>query len=101
MQYRVRDSHQYHGQHLVICGGGDSALTFGMVRRHYTNPVLIRLAMAGTETLRNWDEEVGVGASLVNATLLDKTASNVRSAARSVMDRSPGSPSWSRPKGSG
>ncbi len=42
-------------------GSGDSALTFGMVRRHYTNPVLIRMAMAGTEILRNWDEEVGVG----------------------------------------
>ncbi len=42
-------------------GGGDSALTFGMVRRHYTNPVLIRLSMAGTEILRDWDQEVGVG----------------------------------------
>ncbi|MGI9186514.1 MAG: NAD(P)/FAD-dependent oxidoreductase, partial [Gaiellales bacterium] len=42
-------------------GGGDSALTFGMVRRHYTNPVLIRLSMAGTEILQRWDEEVGVG----------------------------------------
>jgi glycine/D-amino acid oxidase-like deaminating enzyme len=42
-------------------GSGDSGLTFGMVRRHYTNPVLIRLSMAGTEILRNWDEEVGVG----------------------------------------
>jgi glycine/D-amino acid oxidase-like deaminating enzyme len=44
-------------------GSGDSGLTFGMVRRHYTNPVLIRLAMAGTETLMHWDEQVGVGAS--------------------------------------
>ncbi len=44
-------------------GGGDSGLTFGMVRRHYTNPVLIRLSMAGTETLMRWDEEIGVGAS--------------------------------------
>ena len=44
-------------------GGGDSALTFGMVRRHYTNPVLIRLSMAGTEILRDWDQEVGVGTS--------------------------------------
>ncbi|MBJ7248214.1 MAG: FAD-binding oxidoreductase, partial [Thermoleophilia bacterium] len=42
-------------------GGGDSALTFGMVRRHYTNPVLIQLSMAGTEILAHWDEEVGVG----------------------------------------
>jgi len=44
-------------------GGGDSALTFGMVRRHYTNPVLIQLSMAGTEILAHWDEEVGVGSS--------------------------------------
>jgi hypothetical protein len=42
-------------------GGGDSALTFGMVRRHYTNPVLIQLSMAGTDILARWDEEVGVG----------------------------------------
>jgi thioredoxin reductase (NADPH) len=26
VQYRVRDARQYHGKHLVICGGGDSAL---------------------------------------------------------------------------
>lgn len=44
-------------------GGGDSGLTFGMVRRHYTNPVLIRLSMAGTETLMRWEDEIGVGAS--------------------------------------
>ena len=44
-------------------GAGDSGLTFGMVRRHYTNPVLIRMSMAGTEILRHWDEEVGVGTS--------------------------------------
>ena len=49
-------------------GGGDSALTFGMVRRHYTNPVLIRMAMAGTEILRNWDEEVGVGTAAYTPT---------------------------------
>ena len=42
-------------------GSGDSALTFGMVRRHYTNPVLIQLSMAGTESLARWDDEVGVG----------------------------------------
>lgn len=45
----------------ATAGGGDSALTFGMVRRHYTNPVLIRMSMAGTDILRRWDEEVGVG----------------------------------------
>jgi len=42
-------------------GSGDSALTFGMVRRHYTNQVLIQLSMAGTEILQHWDDEVGVG----------------------------------------
>lgn len=26
VHYRVRNATQYHGQHLVICGGGDSAL---------------------------------------------------------------------------
>ena len=30
VQYRVRDAQQYHGQHLVICGGGDSALDWVM-----------------------------------------------------------------------
>ena len=44
-------------------GDGDSGLSFGMVRRHYTNPVLIGLSMLGTEILMRWDEEVGVGAS--------------------------------------
>lgn len=44
-------------------GAGDSGLTFGMVRRHYTNPVLIRMSMAGTDILQRWDEEVGVGSS--------------------------------------
>lgn len=44
-------------------GCGDSGLTFGMVRRHYTNPVLIQLAMAGTEILADWDAQVGVGSS--------------------------------------
>lgn len=44
-------------------GDGDSGLTFGMVRRHYTNPVLIGLSMMGTDILMRWDEEVGVGAS--------------------------------------
>ena len=30
VHYRVRDAQQYHGQHLVICGGGDSALDWAL-----------------------------------------------------------------------
>ena len=30
VHYRVRDAQQYHGQHLVICGGGDSALDWAI-----------------------------------------------------------------------
>lgn len=44
-------------------GRGDSGVTFGMVRRHYTNSVLIDLATAGSRTLMHWDEEIGVGTS--------------------------------------
>ncbi len=31
-----------------------------MVRRHYSNAVTARLAMAGTRTIANWEDEVGV-----------------------------------------
>ncbi len=30
VHYRVRNASQYHGQHLVICGGGDSALDWAL-----------------------------------------------------------------------
>jgi glycine/D-amino acid oxidase-like deaminating enzyme len=42
---------------------GDSGLSFGMVRCHYSNEVLIRLAVAGSRTIAAWDDEVGVGTS--------------------------------------
>ena len=41
-------------------GSGDSGRSFSMVRRHYSNAVTARLAMAGSQTIANWDEEVGV-----------------------------------------
>ena len=41
-------------------GSGDSGRSFSMVRRHYSNVVTARLAMAGSRTIANWDEEVGV-----------------------------------------
>lgn len=44
-------------------GAGDSSLSFSMVRRHYSNPVTARLAMRGVDVIRNWSDEVGVGAS--------------------------------------
>ncbi len=44
-------------------GAGDSGLSFSMVRRHYTNPVLVRLAISGSRTIIDWADEVGVGAS--------------------------------------
>ena len=39
---------------------GDSGRSFSMVRRHYSNAVTARLAMAGTRTIANWEDEVGV-----------------------------------------
>ncbi len=41
-------------------GSGDSGRSFSMVRRHYSNAVTARLAIAGSRTIANWDEEVGV-----------------------------------------
>ena len=41
-------------------GGGDSGRSFSMVRRHYSNAVTARLAIAGSRTIANWPEEVGV-----------------------------------------
>ena len=40
--------------------GGDSGRSFSMVRRHYSNPVTARLAMAGSKTIMDWQDEVGV-----------------------------------------
>lgn len=41
-------------------GGGDSGRSFSMVRRHYSNPVTARLAMTGSKTIMDWQDEVGV-----------------------------------------
>ena len=41
-------------------GSGDSGRSFSMVRRHYSNAVVARLAMAGASTIANWSDEVGV-----------------------------------------
>jgi glycine/D-amino acid oxidase-like deaminating enzyme len=39
---------------------GDSGRSFSMVRRHYSNAVTARLAIAGSQTIMNWADEVGV-----------------------------------------
>jgi sarcosine oxidase subunit beta len=39
---------------------GDSGRSFSMVRRHYSNAVTARLAMAGSRTIMNWADEIGV-----------------------------------------
>ena len=41
-------------------GGGDSGRSFSMVRRHYSNEVTARLAIAGSRTIMAWQDEVGV-----------------------------------------
>jgi sarcosine oxidase subunit beta len=41
-------------------GSGDSGRSFSMVRRHYSNAVTARLAIAGTRTIADWENEVGV-----------------------------------------
>ena len=48
---------------LIDRGGpasGDSGRSFSMVRRHYSNAVTARLAIAGSQTIMNWADEVGV-----------------------------------------
>jgi sarcosine oxidase, subunit beta len=41
-------------------GSGDSGRSFSMVRRHYSNAVVARLAIEGSRTIREWADEVGV-----------------------------------------
>jgi glycine/D-amino acid oxidase-like deaminating enzyme len=41
-------------------GDGDSGRSFSMVRRHYSNAVVARLAMTGSKTIMDWTDEVGV-----------------------------------------
>jgi sarcosine oxidase subunit beta len=41
-------------------GSGDSGRSFSMVRCHYSNAIVAQLAMAGSRTIANWHDEVGV-----------------------------------------
>jgi sarcosine oxidase subunit beta len=41
-------------------GSGDSGRSFSMVRRHYSNEVVARLAIDGSRTIANWADEVGI-----------------------------------------
>jgi sarcosine oxidase subunit beta len=41
--------------------GGMSARTFGQVRQHYSNALMVRLALRGFEVLRQWQSEIGYG----------------------------------------
>lgn len=53
------------GRVVLIDGAGpaagNSGRTFGQVRRHYSNELMIRLANRGFEILEGWADEVGVG----------------------------------------
>lgn len=42
---------------------GDSGVSFSMVRRHYSNEVVARLAMRGVDIIRDWSTEIGTGDS--------------------------------------
>jgi glycine/D-amino acid oxidase-like deaminating enzyme len=46
-----------------VPGAGDSGLSFAMVRRHYSNESVARLAMRGTHVIQHWQDEVGCGDS--------------------------------------
>ncbi len=41
--------------------GGISGRTFGQIRQHYSNELLVRMALRGFHCLRNWTAEVGYG----------------------------------------
>ena len=41
--------------------GGMSGRTFGQIRQHYSNALMVEMAMRGFEVLNNWEAEVGVG----------------------------------------
>lgn len=46
----------------AVCEG-DSGVSFSMVRRHYSNEVVARLAMRGVDVIKHWQREVGTGDS--------------------------------------
>ena len=41
--------------------GGASGRTFGQIRQHYSNELMVRMAIRGFEVLNNWPAEVGFG----------------------------------------
>ena len=41
--------------------GGISGRTFGQIRQHYSNELLVRMALRGFHCIANWSEEVGYG----------------------------------------
>ena len=41
--------------------GGISGRTFGQIRQHYSNELLVAMAQRGFAVIRNWDTEVGFG----------------------------------------
>ena len=41
--------------------GGMSGRTFGQIRQHYSNELMIELSIRGFDTLNNWSEKVGYG----------------------------------------
>ena len=41
--------------------GGMSGRTFGQIRQHYSNELMVKLSIRGFETLKNWNEKVGYG----------------------------------------
>ena len=41
--------------------GGMSGRTFGQIRQHYSNPLMVELSIRGFDTLQNWKKRVGVG----------------------------------------
>ena len=41
--------------------GGMSGRTFGQIRQHYSNALMVEMAIRGFEVLNNWETEVGVG----------------------------------------
>ena len=45
-----------------VCSG-DSGVSFSMMRRHYSNEVVARLALRGVEVIKAWPEEIGTGES--------------------------------------
>ena len=41
--------------------GGISGRTFGQIRQHYSNALMVRIAQRGFHCIRNWADEVGYG----------------------------------------